>query len=194
MLKYLCEEKKVSLYRCAKDTQIPYSTLSDIALNHTEPGNINARTLNALAEYFDMPMGDIYTILMLKRRMPFVSFRSEMCHKLNRNGDINMLAFIRKGNYIPLLWKVKWYPESLYLLAMLDEITEKNRAKLCQDYDWYRKQKMKNLILPPDIALEMKLGNNSNRLNDLIKNANPSFLKYNILEGNIYCTNIPSES
>ena len=85
-----------------------------------------------------------------------------------------------------MLWKLEWYPESLYLLAMLDEITEKNNAQICPDYDWYRKQKMKNLIIPPDIAMEVKLSGNENKLNFLKENADRYFMKYNILEGELY--------
>lgn len=186
MLKTLCAVNNISLYKCAKETNIPYSTLSDIANKHTNPQNINSGTLNSLAHYFNMSMDDLYRLLMLKERMEFAQFRSEMCHKLQRNGDIGMLAFIRKGNYIPLLWKIKWYPESLYLLAMLDEITKKNNAELCKDYDWFRKQKMKELIVSPDIILEEKLSGSLSYREKLINHANPEFLKYNILEGDIF--------
>lgn len=186
MLKQLCQMKDVSLYKCSKETGIPYATLSDIANFKSEPGNISTSILCLLAEYFDVSMDDMYTILMLRERVPFSNFRSEMCHKFKRNGDIKMLAYIRKGNYIPILWKLEWYPESLYLLAMLDEITEKNNAQICPDYDWYRKQKMKNLIIPPDIAMEVKLSGNENKLNFLKENADRYFMKYNILEGELY--------
>lgn len=109
-----------------------------------------------------------------------------MCHKLKRNGDIEMLRFIRKNNYIDLFWKLKWYPESLYLLALFDLLSKKNNVNLCEDYDWYRKQKMKELIVPVDVLLDEKMNPQSNYRETLIKNANREFLKYNILEGDVY--------
>ena len=36
MLKTLCNLKEISVYRCSKDTNIPYSTLSDIANHKTD--------------------------------------------------------------------------------------------------------------------------------------------------------------
>ena len=186
MLKTLCNLKEISVYRCSKDTNIPYSTLSDIANHKTDPNNINALILKRLAEYFSLSMDDLYTILNLKQRLPFSSFRSEMCHKLHRNGDIEMLSFIRKNNYIPILWNIRWYPEALYTLAMFDEITEKNNASLCMDYEQYRKTKMKELIVSPDIILMEKLTGKDDERQKLIANANPYFLQYNILEGDIY--------
>ena len=186
MLKYLCEEKKVTLYRCAMDTQIPYSTLSDIALGHTNPQYISAFILQVLSSYFELSMDELYKILLLQERPAFEQFRSEMCHKLKRNGDIEMLRFIRKNNYIDLFWKLKWYPESLYLLALFDLLSKKNNVNLCEDYDWYRKQKMKELIVPVDVLLDEKMNPQSNYRETLIKNANREFLNYNILEGDVY--------
>lgn len=54
------------------------------------------------------------------------------------------------------------------------------------DYEQYRKTKMKELIVSPDIILMEKLTGKDDERQKLIANANPYFLQYNILEGDIY--------
>ena len=40
-----------------------------------------------------------------------------------------------KEDKIRLYWDRKWYPESFYLLAMIDYLSRENELPLCQDYE-----------------------------------------------------------
>lgn len=51
----LMDESKISKYKLAKDTGIPYTTLSQILSNRTE--NPQVKSLQIIANYFGKPLG-----------------------------------------------------------------------------------------------------------------------------------------
>lgn len=60
MIKTLLAEKQISAYKLAKDTGIPYSTISDLVTGKILIENTSSNTLFRLASYFDMSMDSLY--------------------------------------------------------------------------------------------------------------------------------------
>ena len=79
----------------------------------------------------------------------------------------------------------KWYPESFYLLAMVDYISRENNVPICNDYDDLRQQKMQKMIYPVSILITARILNDDNVKEDAVKHAIPEFLKYNIVESEV---------
>ena len=186
MLIDILETKNISLYKLAKETQIPYTTLSSIKLNKVKTENITCDVVNKLAKYFDISMDTMYKQLLFPKRKNFEWFKSEVCHKLKFLGDKKFVIKLVEKDYISIFWEMEWYAESLYLLAMLDILSKKYNAPLCTRYDYYRTQKLKNILFPLDILLKSEISPSFNWKEEILKDCNPEFLKYNIVEGEIY--------
>ncbi|MDO5564023.1 MAG: hypothetical protein Q4F88_02180 [Eubacteriales bacterium] len=56
-----------------------------------------------------------------------------------------------KDDDIRKYFNMEWYPECLYLLAMLDYISAENKVSLCTKYDDIRRCKLEEIIYPSSI-------------------------------------------
>lgn len=186
MLTDLLNEKKVSLYDVSKKTGIPYSTLSNIKLNKTNAKNISANNLYILAKYFNLSMEEIFVKLTTEYRMSFEIFKSEFCHKLKEMGDIEFVIYLLKNNLIENYWKKEWYAESFYLIALLDILCKKYNKELVNKYNYIRTEKLAEPLYPRDIIMYDYLFPEKNIKESILENCNKEFLKYNIIEGDIY--------
>lgn len=66
----------------------------------------------------------------MEKRCSFELFKSNVCHRLKEQGDIDFLIETLKEDMIRQYYDKKWYPESFYLLAMVDYTVEKQCAYL----------------------------------------------------------------
>lgn len=83
------------------------------------------------------------------RRGSFKNFKCAVCHRLRELGDIDFIEDSLKRQEIRAYYDRKMYPESLYLLAMLDYISRKNDIPLCEEYDNLRMCRLKNQFILP---------------------------------------------
>ena len=57
----LLKEKQLSVYQCAKESHIPYTTLSDVLKGKTRIEKCTAETIYKLARTFHMTMEELLT-------------------------------------------------------------------------------------------------------------------------------------
>lgn len=57
------------------------------------------------------------------------------------------------------LYDKHWYPEALYLLAMVDYLSRENGIPLCTKYDDIRSRKLKTPVYPVGILLASEVLN-----------------------------------
>jgi len=123
-------------------------------------------------------------------RMEFELFKSEMCHRLKDLGDVDFVIKMVEEEWIDKYWEKKWYPESFYLLAMLDYLSSLYSVPKLEKYNEYRNYKLENIIYPRDILFLEKLMPEGQYKKSVLEECanNPcsaEFLKYNIVEGDI---------
>ena len=87
----------------------------------------------------------------LIERSSFENFKSTVCHRIRELGDIDFIIDIRESQDIRTYYNRKWYPESLYLLAMLDYLSRENNVPLCDDYDDLRRCKLEKPVYPASV-------------------------------------------
>lgn len=122
----------------------------------------------------------------MEKRCSFELFKSNVCHRLKEQGDIDFLIETLKEDMIRQYYDKKWYPESFYLLAMVDYISRENNVPICNDYDDLRQQKMQKMIYPVGILLiTASVLSDDSVKEDAVKHAIPEFLKYNIVESEV---------
>ena len=105
-----------------------------------------------------------------------------MCLKL---GDIDFLFDVISSDEITRLYELEWFPECLYLLAMVDYISKINDVELCTRYDKLRSLKLEKPIYPLSAVVADMSSNTDLYKQKSVENAIPEFLKYNIVEGDI---------
>ena len=179
----IAESRGLSMYRISKSSGIPYATVNDIFCGRARLEKCSAETVFRLAKVLGVSMESL--IEPCFGRIDFELFKSNVCHKLKRLGDIDFLIETLQSNEIRSYYDKKWYPESLYLLAMVDYLSRINGIALCRDYDDIRKRKLSDVLFPSGVlALAASCGNATAK-QQAIANAIPEFLRFNIVESEI---------
>ena len=182
---YLVAEKQISKYNLSKSTGIPYSTISDICNGKTTLENCNAKTVYELSKFFDVSMED----LLYKDsdvRYDFEAFKSNIRHQLKELGFKKFIVFVLKADKVTDYMNKKWYPEALYLLAMLDYVSRINNIPICKKYNSYRSAKLSEVVYPASVVAEAKVMNDESILKDSITNSIPEFIRFNIVESEVF--------
>lgn len=120
-----------------------------------------------------------------ENRCSFELFKSNVCHRLKSLGDIDFLIETLKSDDIRTYYRKKWYPECLYLLAMVDYISRENEIELCADYDDLRKRKLSEIIYPASVIALCISSKSDVPKQQSYKEAIPEFIRFNIVESDI---------
>lgn len=108
-----------------------------------------------------------------RMRPSFDVFKSNICHQVKDLGDIPFIIELLQSNQIRKLYEKKWYPESLYLLAMPDYLSRKNNVPICKNYNDLRSCKLQKLVFPSSIVILCKTMNSDKPKEDIIRIAIP---------------------
>lgn len=120
-----------------------------------------------------------------KERCSFELYKSNVCHRLKETGDIDFIIDTLEGNEIRSYYKRGWYPESLYLLAMLDYVSRLNNVPLCTDYDDIRHCKLERILYPAGILAAAVVEGSELPKEQARKEAIPEFMRFNIVESGV---------
>ena len=86
---------------------------------------------------------------------------------------------------IRIYYERKWYPESLYLLAMLDYISRENDVPLDNEYDDIRRCRLEKPVYPASLRAVSAAAGNDAALKEAEQTAIPEFLRFNIIENEV---------
>ena len=186
----LLKEKQLSVYQCAKESHVPYTTLSDIVKGKTRIEKCTAETIYKLAKTLHVTMEELLTECFKEDEnapnlRDFEIYKSNICHLVKDKGDIDFIIDTLKENQIRTYWERQWYRESFYLLAMVDYLSRENGLPLCNDYEDIRNCTLPEPLYPWDIVLAAKLDGSLDMKKQCLKEAIPEFLRFNIIESEI---------
>ena len=120
-----------------------------------------------------------------ERRSAFEVFKSNTCHYLKDMGDIDFIINVLEKDDIRLYFERQWYPESLYLLAMLDYVSRINGVPLCTKYDDIRTRKLAKPIYPVGVIMTSEVTHSDEPLRKAEEECIPEFKRFNIIESDI---------
>ena len=178
------ENKKITKYRLAKDSGIPYTTISDICSGKAQIEKCSVETIYRISKVLGVSMESIVESC-IDKRIDFELFKSNTCHKLKELGDIEFIIELLEDDTIRKYHNKKWHPESLYLLAMLDYLSRENDIPICTQYDDLRNLKLKNVLFPASVMALAKVAENDEIKNLSMKEAIPEFMRFNIVESEV---------
>ena len=120
-----------------------------------------------------------------ERRGSFELYKSHVCHLVKEKGDVDFLIETLESEKVRRLYQKRWYPEALYLLAMVDYLSRVNDVPLCKEYDDLRKCKLKQVLYPTSLVLEAKVLNKDFLLYQSERESIPEFIRHNIVERDV---------
>lgn len=178
------KERNMSVYRLSKESTVPYATCNDIVSGRAQPEKCSAETVYKIAQALNVSMESIIAPCLFKRSS-FENFKSTICHRVKELGDLDFIIDTLESGDIRTYYKRKWYPESLYLLAMLDYISRENEVPICNEYDDIRRCKLKNILYPSSILAIAAASQNDDELRRTEETAIPEFKRFNIIENEV---------
>ena len=184
LINELMENKKITKYRLAKDSGIAYTTINDICSGKAQLEKCSAETIYRIAKALGVSMESLIEPC-LDKRIDFELFKSNTCHRLKELGDIDFISELLQEDHIQYFYHKKWYPECLYLLAMLDYLSGENNIPLCTQYEKIRGLKLKNMIFSSSVLAMAAVANAEEIKERAIKDSIPEFLRFNIVESDV---------
>ena len=100
-------------------------------------------------------------------------------------GDENFIIDILEKDEIRALYNKRWFPESLYLLAMLDYLSRENNIPLCTRYNDIRMQKLSKPLFSEGVLITSEVLKSDEPLKKAIQEAIPEFRRFNIIESEV---------
>ena len=179
------QKKKITKYRLSKDSGVPQATINDICSGKTDLEKCAAGTLYRIAKTLEITVEDILESAKKDYRSDFEVFKSNICHYVKDMGDLDFIVYVLENDEIRTLYRKKWYPEALYLLAMLDYISRVNDIALCTKYNDIRKYKLEKPIYPVGVMIDSEVLKSEKPLREAEENAIPEFYRFNIIESEI---------
>ena len=189
-LNELLEQKNITKYRLWKESGVPQATISDICTGKTRIEKCSAETIYRIAKVLDVPMESLIApavrVMDEERSRPsFEIFKSNICHRVKDMGDIPFVIDLLQSNQIRKLYEKKWYPEALYLLAMLDYLSRENHIPICKNYNDIRAAKLQQLVYPSSVIIMCKALKSDAPKEECIRMAIQEFLRFNIVESEV---------
>jgi len=180
----LLAKKGISIYRFAKMSGVPQTTVTDICSGRAKIENCSVETLYKLAKALDVSMESLVAHSM-EYRPAFETFKSNVCHAVKDMGDLDFLFDTLKTGIIRELYEREWYAEGLYLLAMVDYLSRENDLHLCSEYDDIRCAKLQKPVFPAGILAMCAAFKSEDPKLESLREAIPEFLRHNIVEAEV---------
>ena len=183
-------QKNITKYRLWKESGVPQATISDICTGKTSIEKCSAETIYRIARALDMSMESLIAPAVQRaeeerRRPSFELFKSNTCHMVKDMGDIPFIIQLLETDQIRTLYEKKWYPEALYLLAMLDYLSRENQVPICTNYNDIRTAKLQRPVYPSSVVILCKTLRSNAPKEECYRMAIPEFLRFNIVESEV---------
>ena len=180
----ILNQKSITKYKLSKISGVPFATISDISTGKARIEKCAADTIYKLSQALDVTMEDLVAGRM-EYRQSFEAFKSNVCHLVKDMGDMNFIIDTLESDKIRKLYQKNWYPESLYLLAMLDYLCRENDFPICAEYNDIRKARLREPIYPASIIAMSAVSRSEQPKMDSYKRAIPEFIRFNIVESDV---------
>lgn len=185
ILERILKDKNISVYKCAKESNIPYTTLLEIVRGKTNIANCSAQTVYRLSKAINMPMEELLEKCYIPERVAFETFKSQVCHIVKNKGDLDFIIDTLKNDDVNKYWELNWYPEAFYTLAMLDYLSRENELPPADKYNSIRAYSLKEPLYPRDIMIASKINKSSDIKKNAVKESIPEFIRFNIVERSV---------
>ena len=186
----LLAKNGITKYKLSKNSGIPHTTINDIFTGKTKIGNCSAETIYRLSKVLHLSMEELIEPVMkedsvLDYRSDFETFKSNVCHRVKDIGDIDFIISTLELDEIRKYYNKKWYPECLYLLAMVDYLSRENDLPICTNYNDIRAGKLNSAIFPASVIVAAAAAKDNRLKKESLMASIPEFRRFNIAENEV---------
>jgi len=174
LIDYL-QDNNISIYELSKDSGVAYSTLHNIATGKQHIDRCSVGHLKRIADCLSMNMDRCYEICRVYTANDFELFKSNVCHDVKRRGDLGFIGYMIESDDIMINWENDRKEQAMYLLSMLDYLSNINDIPLANRYDNIRQYRIEPPIVP--LSVNMSDVNYDNSIKE--------FRDHGIIEGDI---------
>lgn len=184
----LLREAKMSRYRLSKESGVAQATISDICSGKASMEKCAAGTLYKIAKVLNVTVDSLLEaeeqFVQKKReyRSSFETFKSNVCHYVKDMGDIDFIINTLERDLIRDLYQKMRYPETLYLLAMVDYLSNLHGLPICTNYNDIRQRKLAQVLYPSSVLIEAAVMHSEDVKKEAREKAIPEFMRFNIVE------------
>ena len=181
----LLAERNMTKYRLSKLSGVAQTTINDICSGKADLEKCSAGTLYRIAKALDSSVEEILLDREVDYRISFETFKGNVCHRVKDQGDLTFIVETIRSDSIRDYYNKKWFPEALYLLAMLDYISRENGIEQCHNYDDLRQLKLEKPIYPEGVFLYSEVIGSEQPLREAEEDSIPEFSRFNIIESEV---------
>ena len=179
------QELNMTKYRLSKDSGVPQATISDICSGKADLQKCAAGTLLRLANVLGVSIEDILQSSGTEYRSAFEIFKSNTCHRVKEMGDVQFMLDLLESDRIRTMYNRRWYPETFYLLAMLDYLSRLNGIPLCTRYDDIRSRRLSRPLYSVGVLMTSEVLKSEKPKRAAEREAIPEFRRFNIMESEV---------
>jgi len=180
-------EQNMTKYRLSRESGVPHTTVHDICSGKTRIEKCTAEVVYRIARVLTVPMEELVETALkgdagMERRCQFDVYKSNVCHMVKDMGDLDFIIHILDTDEIRRLFQKRWYPECLYLLAMLDYLSRENDLSHCEEYNDIRACKMEKPMYPGSVVAISNAEKSDRLRKESWSKSIPEFRRFNIVE------------
>ena len=184
MINTLLHNNSMTKYRLSKLSGIPYTTINDICSGKADIKKCSVDNVYRIAKALGVTVEELLEPYYIDRP-DFELFKSNTCHKLKEIGDIDFVIDTLESRIIISYMDRKWYPEAMYLLAMLDYVSRENNIPLCDEYDDLRCCRLEKPVYPASVRAVAAASMSDTAVKKAEETAIPEFIRFNIIESEV---------
>ena len=186
----ILSRRGMTKYMLAKASGVPYTTINDICSGKTKIEKCSAGTLYKLAKPLGVSMEGLVEDGMkggteMEYRSTFDVFKSNVCHQVKDMGDLDFIIHTLQSDEIRKYFDKKWYPESLYLLAMVDYLSRENGLPISLEDNDIRAHKLAEPLFPLSVVMADAIAKDGKWKAESLRDAIPEFIHFNIVESEV---------
>ena len=180
----LLNQRSMTKYKLSKISGVPFTTISEMTTGKTKIKNCTGETLYKLAKALEVTMEELLADSM-EYRQSFEAYKSNICHLVKDMGDMDFIIDTLESDRIRKLYQKRWYPECLYLLAMVDYLSRENDLPVCDEYNDIRAARLPKPIYPASVITMGVLSKSDTPKRASLEAAIPEFRRFNIVENEV---------
>ena len=183
----LLEKEKMSRYRLSKESGVAMTTITDICSGKADLDKCTAGTLHKIAKVLNVTVDSILennSADNIDYRCSFETFKSNVKHLVKEN-PLNFIEYVHMNQLINQYVNLSYFPEALYLLAMIDYLSRIYEKPIVNAYNNLREYKLNDRLYPASIVVMSQINPDSNILNESYESSIEEFKRFNIVESEI---------
>lgn len=187
-LNHLLAQNNLTKYQLSNLAQIPYSTISDLFNEKTSLRKSSVEVVYRIAKTLNTTVEALMESTLVKSepfRTDFETFKTNMKHQIRNTDDYTFIESTLTTDLVTKYLDLKWYPEAMYTLAMVDYLSRLHHIPLYTKYETLRKAKLKRIIYPTSLIVAASFKQNKQLVNKVVQDSIPEFKRFNIVENEI---------